>query len=443
VKTLHLLLRLAVRNVRRGWRHSIAAIGTMAIGFVALATFQGYLSQLLESQIAMNYARNMIGDFMVRKPGGGSVDARVRPDKYWLDEKDQAFVQAWVKRQGADVRAAMRALLVEGVANAGPASASFMLFGHDIAEGHIARRDWQWYAWAGRPARPDEPNAVVAGLGLGQSLGCVVKGNPQIFDPRTARPIAAERPMDCKTTSVQLSGSSPTGRVNALDGEIVGLTSGGVREFDQRLLWGPLSLAQDLASTKGVDSFQIVLADPGRAPALIERFSAEAKAAGLHLQAVDWQQTEQADLLNRGRDMMSIYRNLVVFVLLVIAGSAVLTTMAKTVRERTREIGTLRSLGFRKGHMLAMFALEAGVLAVVSGVLGAVVATGLRLAVDAAGITYRAGMLAEDIPLTIGWSGQTYAAGFAFLAAVAVLAGWVAARRVVELRVAEALLGEH
>ncbi len=443
MKMFALLLRLAVRNVRRGWRHSIAAIGTMAIGFVALATFQGYLSELLESQLRMNFARNMLGDLMVRKPGAGGVDARVRPDKYWLDEKDQAFVDGWVKRHPADVKAAMRSLLVEGVANAGPASAAFMLFGHDIAQGQIARRDWQWYAWAGRPARVDEPNAVVAGLGLAQSLGCVPKGNLQVFDPKTAKPIPVERPMDCKTTTIQLTGSSPTGRVNALDGEIVGLTSGGVREFDQRLLWGPLSLAQDLVGNKGVDGYQIVLAEPQRAPEFIAQMAAEAKAAGLTLEPILWQETEMADLFRRGKEMLSMYRNLVVFVLLVIAGSAVLTTMAKTVRERTREIGTLRSLGFRKGHMLLMFALEAAVLALVSGLVGLAVATGLRFGVNSAGITYRAGMLAEDIVLEIGGSASTYLTGFAFLTAVAVIAGWLAARNVVQLRVAQALLGEH
>lgn len=438
-RTTALLFRLAVRNVRRGWRHSLAAIGTMAIGFVALATFQGYLEELIASQIEMSYARNMIGDVLVRKPGAGSAQALIRPDHFRLGSSEQAFLERWLGEHRSEIKTRMRLLVVPGVATAGSASAAFLAIGHDIPEGRIARRNWAFNAWAGRPVRDDEPNAMLIGLGLGQSLGCRPTSNQPVFDPRTALPMAIERPMRCTSSTIQMTASSPKGRVNALDAEVVGLSSGGVREFDNQMAWLPLKFAQDLAETHDVDSFQILLHDPSQAEAIRTLLRADAAKAGLELEVADWRDTEQAELFRRGTELLATYRSLVVMVLLVIAGSAVLTTMAKTVRERTREIGTLRSLGFRRRHMLAMFVLEAAVLALLSGVLGALAATTLRLGINHAGITYRAGLLAEDLVLTIGWSVKTYGAGFLFLTAVAVLAAWLAARRVVAMRVAEAL----
>ena len=38
-----LIVKVAFRNVRRNWRHSIAALATLAVGFLALALFQGYI----------------------------------------------------------------------------------------------------------------------------------------------------------------------------------------------------------------------------------------------------------------------------------------------------------------------------------------------------------------------------------------------------------------
>lgn len=439
MQTLVLLLRLAVRNVRRGWRHSLAAVGTMAIGFVALATFQGYLSELIDSQIDMSYARNMLGDMMVRKKGAGTADAKVHPERFRLGPKERAFVDQWLADHKADVKARMRALVVGGVATAGAASSSFMGIGHDVPEGRILRRQWAFHAWAGRPQNDDEPNAVLLGLGIGRNLGCEPASDEPVFDPHTARPVPKERPMRCKHPTIQLTGASSTGRVNALDAEVVGLSSGGVREFDLQMLWAPLKMMQDLAGTEDIDMVQVLLNDGGKGEAMRQLMRQDAQAAGVELDIAEWRDTEQGDLFRRGTELMGVYKSLVLMVLLVIAGSAVLTTMAKTVRERTREIGTLRSLGFRRWHMTAMFALEAAVLALASGALGAAVATAIRLAVNSAGVTYRAGLLAEDIVLVIGWRAETYAKGFAFLALVAVLAAWLAARRVVSLRVAEAL----
>jgi putative ABC transport system permease protein len=92
---------------------------------------------------------------------------------------------------------------------------------------------------------------------------------------------------------------------------------------------------------------------------------------------VDWIDTEDADLFRRAESILSVYRGLVVLVILVIAGAAVRTTMMKTVRERTREIGTLRSLGYRRHHLLAMFAVESSLFALCAGLSGLVSAVAI------------------------------------------------------------------
>lgn len=440
-KTLALLLRLALRNVRRGWRHSVAAVATMVVGFVALATFQGYLQALMSSQLAMSYARNMIGEIMVRRPGAGGADAKIHPEKFWLGAKEQRFVDAWVAQQGAAVKASSRSLFAFGMVTAGASSAAYTAIGHDIAQGRLARRDWQWNAWAGHPIREDEPNGVLLGLLLSQRLGCDKIDPTAAFDPETAKPRPVERAFRCKTTQLQLQASSATGRANAVDAEIVGLSSGEVREFDQQMMWAPLGLIQALLETQEVSVYNIVLADPSQAQAKQAELRDAARAAGVAIEVLDWRDSEYGEMYRRGTELMASYRSLVVLVLLVIAGSAVLTTMAKTVRERTREIGTLRSIGFRRWHMLLMFVLEAALLALLAGGLGAALAWGVRAAVATARIRYSAGLLAEEMILQIGWTPAMYLQGLAFLVGVAVIAAWLAARRVVAMAVAEALHG--
>ena len=60
-----------------------------------------------------------------------------------------------------------------------------------------------------------------------------------------------------------------------------------------------------------------------------------------------------------------------VSLLLFLASSLVITlTMKSSVEERTREIGVLRAIGFRKRHILQIILTEAGILSLWGGILG-------------------------------------------------------------------------
>ena len=55
--------------------------------------------------------------------------------------------------------------------------------------------------------------------------------------------------------------------------------------------------------------------------------------------------------------------------------------MAMTIRERTREVAVLKTLGFTRKAVLAIFVGEAVVVAAIAGIVGIVLATGLMYAV--------------------------------------------------------------
>jgi putative ABC transport system permease protein len=75
----------------------------------------------------------------------------------------------------------------------------------------------------------------------------------------------------------------------------------------------------------------------------------------------------------------------VVFAILLVSAN----TMAMSIRERTREVALLKTLGFTQGKVLALFIGEAVALALAGGLIGAVVASGLiRAAANAPGLNF-------------------------------------------------------
>ena len=63
-------------------------------------------------------------------------------------------------------------------------------------------------------------------------------------------------------------------------------------------------------------------------------------------------------------------------IVLLVGSLVVLITMMGSVRERTEEIGVFRALGFRKSHVVRIVLFEAGIIAVLAGVLGYLLAWG-------------------------------------------------------------------
>ena len=81
---------------------------------------------------------------------------------------------------------------------------------------------------------------------------------------------------------------------------------------------------------------------------------------------------------------LKAFTALLTFLLMVVVIIGILNTMAIAIRERTREIGTLRAIGMQRRKVLWLFVLEMGLLGFLGCALGAagasLVAAGLNAA---------------------------------------------------------------
>jgi putative ABC transport system permease protein len=81
-----------------------------------------------------------------------------------------------------------------------------------------------------------------------------------------------------------------------------------------------------------------------------------------------------------GRIMIAIASVAMLFILLITGN-----TMAQSIRERTNELGVLKTLGFTDGRILALVLVESGVVAILGGGIGLLIAWGLTSAGDPTG----------------------------------------------------------
>lgn len=91
--------------------------------------------------------------------------------------------------------------------------------------------------------------------------------------------------------------------------------------------------------------------------------------------------TEFAEKLN---DMNSfrMMTDALAFITLLVGGVGLMNAMLMSVYERTREIGTLRALGWRNGRVIGMIMREALLLSVLSGLAGITLGIGLGVLIS-------------------------------------------------------------
>lgn len=70
---------------------------------------------------------------------------------------------------------------------------------------------------------------------------------------------------------------------------------------------------------------------------------------------------------------MSLLLLAVAVVVLIVSGIGIMNVMFVTVKERTKEIGTLKAIGAKKREILGQFLIEAVVISLVGGVLGVMI----------------------------------------------------------------------
>ena len=105
---------------------------------------------------------------------------------------------------------------------------------------------------------------------------------------------------------------------------------------------------------------------------------------GQKLDVTIWR--DEVSFLTKLLDGFDVVTFFIASVLLVIIAVGISNTMFNIVRERTREIGTMRAIGIQRRRVLLLFMLEATILGLFATTSGAAVGSAIALAVNAAAI---------------------------------------------------------
>lgn len=431
------LLSLSLKNVRRYARRSIASLVIMTVAVLALNVLGGYVDgnlEVLQNAFVRWGAR---GHLVIEKPRSDMAKTVEAAGQVPISPLEQAQLGAVLTAEPG-VAAAARMLRVSGMLDSSTVSTAFAGVGWDVdATRSIKGPAYEYDVIAGTPLwRVTQPGQVVLGQGLAKILGCDV---PDVgFAPLQPGETPAQRPFSCPPGALQLNVVTPEGgRVGAGRYGVAGIMDWGIKEVNDRLVVMDLPSAQRLLNTQGVSEYHVLLKEGADADVVRERIAAALHALGVDAMVSKW--SDRATFYHQVKGMMLSFLGFVLTVALIVSYMSLLNSSYMNFMQRTRELATLRSMGYSRSFVAALTALENGWLALFASALGVAGAAAVAWAVRAAGLSWTPPGSTNAVPIQIAVLPGLYLASALVLWALASVASAIPTRKILGRPIVESL----
>jgi lipoprotein-releasing system permease protein len=207
--------------------------------------------------------------------------------------------------------------------------------------------------------------------------------------------------------------------------EVCGIFRTGDNLIDEKRGFVHLRVAQSLFNKPALVSFILVkLQDPDRAPQLATHLETL-----LQHRSRSWQEREHGNL--QIFKAIRYSAAITVSTIIVLAGFGIFNILTLMVLEKVREIAILRSMGYRRGDISAIFLWQGLLVAVIGSVAGCVLGALLTWGVSRIPIKMRGFFATEHFLVYWSWYHYAAAIGIAFVGVF--LASYFPARRAARL----------
>ncbi len=451
---------IALRNLLRNRRRSLATLLAMIIGMNAILLFGGFSSNVIFAMQTAYVQRNghlqiQAKDYFLYGSGDpaayGIADYQRIVDVVRNDPVLKPMLTVVTPR-----------LSLGGIAGnfAAGVSKTVIAAGVVVDEQNTMLR---WDDYGSSYAHPlalagTRPDSAVVGTGVARMLQlCGPLKVPDCRPPARKAAVGRAAPDDiaalsaleattappAPSTQIEMLAASDHGVPNVTALNVVKAENQGLKEFDDIFMIMHLAQAQRLIfgdTAPKVTAIQVQLKHTGQMAAARARL--ETLLATLNAQPLEIQDYETlSPIYGQTVQFFDSVFGFIAILIGVIVLFTVGNTMSMAVVERTAEIGTLRAIGLRRAGIRRLFMCEGLLLGSLGAALGVLLALLIAYLINHSGITWTPPGYVFKYPLMVRvWGSPHLIVGSAVgLLVVAVVSAWWPANRAARLAIVDAL----
>ncbi len=404
--------KIALRNIVKNRRRSLVTLLAVSLGFSAVSLFYGYTSFTYKGLRNAAIHGEGLGHLTLYK-SGWLENGRIEPDRYMFSKEELQRVLDLVRAEEKVILATPQ-IYISGLVTNSKISTIFIGKGVVPADETIIRGPVAEF-WA------------IQGAGLSSEKG---------YQVEMASDLAGQLSLAVNDDAVVM-GSTLDGQMNALDITVGGIYDTGVAATNDKFIRFPFTYAQQLYDTEKADRIVVLLADWKITEFMQKRLQQKLAAAGIDTEIKNWYQLSAFYRQVKGLfNMIFVFIFSIVFVIVVMS---VINTMGMAVVERTREIGTLRALGLKRGGVSLLFAMEGAMLGLLGSGIGIVLFFVIWFAFKGIKPMYLPPGSSSPVPMVIDLVPLMIAALVVFLSLLSTVAAIIPARKAGRQSIVDAL----
>jgi putative ABC transport system permease protein len=324
-------------------------------GFIGLTLLGGYIIRVQNSLKANTIYLNHLGHLSIYREDGLKKFS-VKPARYQISGDLKTKIYQILQKYKSEIEFTGEALSGSGLISNGLKSVPFLATGIQPELEERIHNHPMVIKWA-KDYLSQSSGSFAIEFGKNPRVISLTKRLGELIGRDVPFSLLSE-----KDREVQLAGRSYQNDLNAVNAEIMISHSTGLSLAEDTSLWAPISILQELYGTDGIQFLALYLRDESSLEPLKTNLGRDFAAQGLPLEIYSYDN----DIVNPTYvGAMSFLRAMAGFFIFLICGAVALSivnSLTMGILERTRELGTLRALGFEAKDISVLFSLEALIL---------------------------------------------------------------------------------
>lgn len=388
--------KIAWRNLKRNARRSFSTGLAVCVGFVALNLLSAYIYRTYQTLLSMAVYMNQYGHLQVRKQGS-IENFESKPKRYLINKSEVQEIEKQLLSPIQDkIEFTGKLLSASGLLSNGLKSHPIYATGFDNKS----------YVRAIKHPNMQEHGKFFL-LPWQREKIDLFASNPELIavTPLISRIMGFKEPLE-SNESVQLASLNLDGDLNAVNADLGAIHSTGAEFLEGTVILVPIAKIQDLLGTDGIETFTIFLKNYTDIDAIQKYLEMTKDKLSFPVEIFRFSDSRINNFFEGSMGFLYVLGGFFLGLICVAVSLTIINSLTMGIIERTREIGALRAIGFKKHEVKNIFTKESVLIAVIAIFVGTILSSIIARLVNNSNIMFSPPGTPNSIQFTLLWNIQ-------------------------------------
>lgn len=388
-----MIFKLAYLNLFRNKRRSLSTGLAICIGFVGLNLLGAYIFRIKKALDTTSVYSALHGHVKLFKHDS-LVQFSLKPNKFIIEPEELVQLENLFTGFGSEIEYIGKNINGSGLLSNGKVShpVLFFSFEPEIYARSLAQPDIT--KWAKDWVLPSQFENVE-----------IFRNNNEVMSvtPKIADIMSLKYPLNTNE-SLQLGGRTFDGDLNAVNLDVGAEHTTGLEFLEDTLVLVPFVKVQELLGTKGAESVSIYLKPGSSLLSFKKKLDEKLSQLPFKMESFYYYDAKINSVYLGTIGFLMVMGTFFVFLIGTAVSLTIVNSLTMGIIERTREIGTLYAVGFKKKDVAKLFIYENLLLCLLSIVFGVVLAFLVSALVNSMDIRFTPPSVTGRIQFRLVWN---------------------------------------